>query len=62
MARNNHALMMAGIDDPLKVLCQNVHVFLDGLNWKPLFSEWDYDTTERRIKKEIFPEASWYEG
>jgi AcrR family transcriptional regulator len=62
MARNSHALMMAGIDDPLKVLCQTVHIFLDGLNWKPLSTEWDYDATERRIKQEIFPEASWYKG
>jgi hypothetical protein len=62
MARNTHALMMAGINDPLKALCQNVTLALDGLNWKPLSSEWDYDAVDRRIKKEIFPEASWFKG
>ena len=62
MARNSHALLMAGIDDPLKALCQNVSLLLDGLNWKPLSSEWDYEATDRRIKKEIFPEATWYKG
>ncbi|HWX20531.1 MAG TPA: TetR/AcrR family transcriptional regulator [Candidatus Binatia bacterium] len=59
MGRNPHALMMAGIDDPLQALCQNVSVFLDGLGWKPLSSEWDYDAVDRRIKKELFPEATW---
>jgi AcrR family transcriptional regulator len=62
MARNTHALMLAGIDDPLKALCQNVTVLLDGVNWKPLSSEWDYDAVDRRIKKEIFPEATWFKG
>lgn len=62
MSRNNHALMLAGIDDPLKVLCQTVSVLLDGLNWKPLSEEWDYDAVQRRIKKEVFPEASWFKG
>lgn len=59
MGRNTHATMMAGIDDPLKALIANVEVFLDGLNWKPLSTEWDYDAVERRVKKEVFPEASW---
>jgi AcrR family transcriptional regulator len=62
MARNTQVLMMTGIDDPLKALCQNVSLVLDGLNWKPLSSEWDYDATDHRIKKEIFPEASWFKG
>jgi len=28
-----------------------------GLGWKPLTAECDYDAVDRRIKKEIFPEA-----
>jgi AcrR family transcriptional regulator len=62
MGRNTHALMMAGIDDPLKALCQNVNLLLDGLGWKPLSTEFDYDAVDRRIKKEIFPEATWFKG
>ena len=62
MTRNTHAAMQAGIEDPLKALCQNVNVVLDGLDWKPLSHEWDYDTVDRRIKKEIFPEATWYKN
>jgi AcrR family transcriptional regulator len=62
MGRNAHALMLAGIEDPLQALCQNVNVLLDGLNWKPLSSEVDYNLVDRRIKKEIFPEATWFKG
>jgi hypothetical protein len=62
MSRNTHALMLAGIDDPLQALCETVNVLLDGLNWKPLSSEVNYTAVDRRIKKEIFPEASWFKN
>ena len=62
MGRNTHALMMAGIDDPLKALCLNINLLLDGLAWKPLSAECDYDAVDRRIKKEIFPDATWFKG
>jgi len=62
MSRNPHALMLAGIEDPLRALIQNVNVLLDGLSWKPLSSEWDYDAVDRRIKSELFPEATWLKG
>lgn len=62
MGRNTHAAIMAGIDDPLRALCQNVNLFLDGLVWKPLSSELDYDEVDRRIKKEVFPEATWFKN
>jgi AcrR family transcriptional regulator len=59
MGRNTHVALMAGIEDPLKALCTNVDVLLDGLLWKPLSGEWDYATVDQRIKKEVFPEATW---
>jgi AcrR family transcriptional regulator len=62
MGRNSHMVMMAGIDDPLDALCQNVSLLLDGLRWKPLTDEYDYGAVNRRIKKEVFPEASWFKG
>jgi AcrR family transcriptional regulator len=62
MGRSPHAAMMAGIEDPLKALCNNVNLFLDGLGWKPLSTEWDYDAVDRRVKKEVFPEATWLKG
>jgi AcrR family transcriptional regulator len=60
MSRNSHALMLAGIDDPQEALCENVNILLDGLSWKPLSGEVDYHAVDRRIKKEIFPEATWF--
>ena len=62
MGRNFNAVMMAGIDDPLQALCQNVNVLLDGLGWKPHSGEIDHNALDRRIKKEIFPEASWFKN
>ena len=60
MGRNTNALMLAGIEDPLQAMCQNVSILMDGLGWKPLSTEWDYNAVNRRIKKESFPEASWF--
>jgi len=62
MSRNSQALMLAGIEDPLQALCDNVNILLDGLGWKPLSSEVDYKAVDRRIKQEIFPEANWFKG
>jgi AcrR family transcriptional regulator len=62
MSRNPQAAVLAGIDDPLRALCRNVNLVLDGLAWKPLSKEWDYDSVDRRIKKEIFPDATWFKN
>jgi AcrR family transcriptional regulator len=44
--------------DPEVVLRWNVRLLLDGMGWKPLSSEWDYDETQRRVLEEVFPEES----
>jgi AcrR family transcriptional regulator len=62
MARQTNIALLAGIDDPLKILCLSMDVLLDGMAWKPLSGQWDFDAVDRRIKKEIFPEASWFKG
>ena len=62
MGRNTHAGIMAGIEDPLKALCTTVDILLDGLGWKPFSNQWDYDAVDRRIKKEVFPEAAWFKN
>jgi AcrR family transcriptional regulator len=59
MGHNSQAAIMAGIADPFQALCQTVDVLLNGLGWKPISSEWDYATVDRRIRKEVFPEATW---
>jgi len=62
MIRNSHALVLAAINDPLKALFDNVEVLLDGLHWKPLSTELDRDSVDRRIKNEVFPEATWFKN
>jgi len=62
MARNWQAAMLTGIDDPVVAVCQNLSVLLDGYGWKPLSGNLDYAAVDRRIKKEIFPEATWFKN
>lgn len=45
-----------GIDQPYESLWRNQLAFLDGLNWKPLSTEWDYNQTRNKVLKEIFNE------
>jgi AcrR family transcriptional regulator len=46
--------MLTGVDDPVRIVRYNQDVYLDGLNWKALSSEFDYNKTDERIRKEIF--------
>jgi AcrR family transcriptional regulator len=62
MGRNTHAAIMAGIEDPLKAVCTHVDILLDGLGWKPLSTEYAPDAVDRRIKDEVFPEATWFKS
>ncbi|GAB2663216.1 TetR/AcrR family transcriptional regulator [Vibrio panuliri] len=41
------------LQDPYTVL-NNANMLLDGLNWKPLSSQWDYRKTWQRVEKELF--------
>jgi AcrR family transcriptional regulator len=43
------------IDDPLASSRNNMQALLDGLGWRPLRAEWDYDSTLTRISREVFP-------
>lgn len=45
-----------GITTPFATLRQSCESFLDGIQWRPLSTEWDYDATYHRILREIFPE------
>lgn len=47
-------LETAGISNPYGQLRRNAHLYLDGLGWRPLFTEWDYEVTYQRIRTEIF--------
>ncbi|MEA3366234.1 MAG: helix-turn-helix domain-containing protein [Candidatus Hydrogenedentes bacterium] len=47
-----------GLRDPYATIFKNCHVLGDGYGWKPLLTEWDYDATLQRIRREVFPEES----
>jgi hypothetical protein len=32
----------------------NLQAFLDGLGWRPLSTEWDYEATAQRVLSEVF--------
>jgi AcrR family transcriptional regulator len=40
--------------EPQRVLHQNFQLFVDGYNWKPLSTEWDYFDTVERARQEVF--------
>lgn len=46
--------MLGAEVDALDALERNYHAFLDGIGWRPLSTEWDYEKTRRRIMEEAF--------
>ncbi len=51
--------LLCGINDPFCTVRLNQNCICDGWNWTPLSTQWDYSATDRRIRAEIFPEATW---
>lgn len=51
--------MLCGVEDPIGVVRRNQDLICDGWGWKPLLKEMDATTVDKRIRKEVFPEASW---
>ncbi len=49
-------LKAVGLEHPLEAMVRNRHVFLDGLGWRPLSTEWDYRATAEKVLDAIFPE------
>jgi AcrR family transcriptional regulator len=54
--------MLAGITNPFASLRLYQDILCDGWGWKPLLKDWDYAATDRRIRQEIFPDATWLEN
>jgi AcrR family transcriptional regulator len=50
-------MKIAAVEDPVKLLRNNQDLVCDGWGWKPSFKDFDYATTDKRIRKEIFPEV-----
>jgi AcrR family transcriptional regulator len=40
----------------VQILQRNMDFLLDGIGWKPLRSEWNYELTAQRVQREIFPQ------
>jgi len=61
MSFGSLSLLMNAVDSQLikkvntqGVLLNNINITLDGLNWQPLSSQWNYNDTIARIKNEVF--------
>lgn len=52
--------LLCALNDPIEALRRNQDTVCDGWHWKPLFKDWDYKATDRRIHREIFPESAWF--
>jgi AcrR family transcriptional regulator len=48
------ALQDLRIADPFASSQRNIQALLDGFGWRPLFADWDYDSTHTRIAREVF--------
>jgi AcrR family transcriptional regulator len=53
-----HLLKEMRVSEPFESLRDNMQTMLDGLRWRPLRGEWDYDQTFQRVCQEIFPHES----
>lgn len=58
-AASRDLAVACALADPFAVALKNGDIFCDGIGWKPLFAEWDYAATDRRIREELFPQATW---
>lgn len=63
MSFGTNALMMTAPEsklvnslNPNTLLLQNISILMDGMNWKPLSKDWDYQNTWQRVETEIFSE------
>ncbi len=59
MAQEPDLRLLAGVKDPVRVVRENQDALLDGFGWRPLLREHDYAAVDRRIRAEVFPDASW---
>lgn len=54
--------LLAGIDDLPMTVRTNQCLLLDGLGWRPLSRDYDMAAVDRRLRAELFPEATWLEA
>lgn len=57
--RGSAPLDRVGITDPLKdEIVRSGHYLADGYGWRPLYGEWDYEETSRRIRAALLTEQT----
>jgi AcrR family transcriptional regulator len=54
-----HLQALCAVKDPLAALRMHQDRMLDGWGWKPISHGSRHDALDRRIHKEVFPEATW---
>lgn len=54
MVHYHSSLERLDVAAPLASLREGMQAYLDGIGWKPLRADWDYEQTVRRISQEIF--------
>lgn len=47
-----------GIASPFAAIIRSANLLADGYGWRPLSTEWDYEETIGRVRREIFPAES----
>jgi AcrR family transcriptional regulator len=47
-----------GIENPFDAMMHNGQILGDAYGWRPLSSEWDYEKSLERIRREVFPAES----
>lgn len=57
-----HLQSFCDIKDKFTTLCMHQDRMLDGWAWKPISAGNRHTALDRRILKEIFPEATWYKS
>ncbi len=53
VAAARRPLHQVGISSPHETFRRNAHAMLDGLGWQPLFHDWDYAQTYRKIEDQV---------
>lgn len=63
-AEQNFPHLLRALDgvDPQVDSRASLHALCDGLGWRPLSAEWDYDATFRRILQEVFAREARHVG
>lgn len=44
-----------GVISPFATIIRSANLLADGYQWRPLSTEWDYEETTLRVRREIFP-------